>query len=114
MSPELLKEEKYDNKTDVYSFGVLLYHLFEGSLPKYKIKEKLNKKEFPLPNPSDSISKFCIDLISNCLSFDANSRPSFESILSQVRSNSYCFAPNIDFDFVSKRDKELSYIWALK
>ncbi len=108
MSPELLKEEKYDNKTDVYSFGVLLYHLFEGSLPKYTIKSKLKQKEFPLPSPSDSISKFCIDLISRCISFDPKLRPSFENILEQVRLNYYGFAPDINFDFVSKRDQELS------
>lgn len=54
MSPEMLNEDDYDYKTDVYSFGVYLYVLFTGSLPKQKLNEKLSKK-VPLPNPSPSI-----------------------------------------------------------
>ena len=76
MSPELMKDEKYDSKTDVYSFGVLLYFIFVEKLPKYTMKDKLNQKDFPLPKESSpSISDFCIKLISNCLCF------SFFSIL---------------------------------
>lgn len=33
MSPEMQNEEEYDKKTDVYSFGVLLYVL-HASIPK--------------------------------------------------------------------------------
>ncbi|KAK8887744.1 hypothetical protein M9Y10_038798 [Tritrichomonas musculus] len=31
MSPEMQNEDEYDNKTDVYSYGVVLYVLFTGS-----------------------------------------------------------------------------------
>lgn len=108
MSPELLKEEDYDNKTDVYSFGILLYNVFTEKLPKYSLKDKNNQKDFPLPNPSSSISEFCINLISSCLSFDPKNRPSFDEILNQIRTNNYLFADNIDQKLVSQRDNELN------
>lgn len=31
MSPEMLNEETYDNKTDVYSYGIVLFSLFTGA-----------------------------------------------------------------------------------
>ena len=43
MSHEMVSEENYDNKTDVYSYGILLYTLFVGKLPKQSMKEKLDK-----------------------------------------------------------------------
>ena len=84
MAPELLGDEEYSNKVDVYSFAVILCFLFTGTLPKYSLKEKMNKKEFPLPSPSSSISEFGVDLLSRCLSFEYESRPSFEDILNEI------------------------------
>lgn len=34
MSPEMVNEEKYDNKTDVYSYGIVLFAIIAGHLPK--------------------------------------------------------------------------------
>ena len=34
MSSEMLNNENYDNKTDVYSYGIVLFTLFTGRLPK--------------------------------------------------------------------------------
>ena len=33
MSPEVLNESKYNNKTDVWSLGVLIYLLAYGTVP---------------------------------------------------------------------------------
>ena len=65
----------------------------------------MKRKDVPPPNPSSSISKFCIDLILRCLSFDPETRPSFIEILNEVRSNSYSLASNVDQSFVSLRDQ---------
>lgn len=108
IAPELLGDEEYSNKVDVYSFAVILCFLFTGTLPKYSLKEKMNKKEFPLPSPSSSISEFGVDLISRCLSFDYESHPSFEDILNEIRENNYDLAPNVNVNIVAKRDNELS------
>ena len=107
MSPEMLNEEKYDYKTDVYSFGILVYYMFTGKLPKQNLKDKMNGIPINLPNPSDSISKFCIELIKKCLSFDPLKRPSFDDIINDIRKNNYLLASNIDQSVVFHRDHEL-------
>ena len=115
MSPEMLNEEDYDNKTDVYSFGVVLYYMFFGSIPKQSLKDKTTGKQIKVPSsPSSSVSQFCIDLITKCLSPDPANRPSFESILDEMRKNSFGLASNIDPGILSRRDKELEIIGNMK
>lgn len=108
MSPELLKGDKYDYKTDIYSFGILLYFIFCGKLPKYSLKEKISGQEIKLPEKSNSISQNCIDIMQKCLSLDPNDRPSSQEILEQIRCCSYNLAPNVDIGIVEKRDLELN------
>ncbi|KAK8871923.1 hypothetical protein M9Y10_007669 [Tritrichomonas musculus] len=107
MSPEMVREEDYDNKTDVYSFGIILYFLFVGNLPKQSMAEKARSAPIKMPSPSDSISKFCIDLISECLSNNPEDRPSFEMIIEKLKNNSYNLASKVDNEIVSSRHKEL-------
>lgn len=35
MSPEMLSDENYDKKTDIWALGVLLYYLLHGYAPFY-------------------------------------------------------------------------------
>ena len=108
MSPEMLNEEEYDYKTDVYSFGIVIYFLFTGNLPKQSMKDKMKGKEINLPEKSSSISDFCIQLIKRCLSYDPKDRPSSEEILNDLRKNDYSLASSIDKSVVHQRDMELS------
>ena len=110
MSPEMLNKEDYDYKTDVYSFGLVLYFIFIGSLPKQKLKDKMAGNPIKPPQPSESISKFCIELILKCLSYKPSERPSFDAILKMIRDNSYELASFVDQSIVSHRDKELELI----
>lgn len=109
MSPEMAREEEYDNKVDVYSFGKILHIIFTGELPKQSLNDKIKGKKINLPIPSISISKFCIELIDQCLSPKPSKRPSFEDILNMMRTNSYELAPDIDSLILSQRDKELDF-----
>lgn len=109
MSPEMLSEEDYDYKTDIYSFGVVLYYIFVGSSPRQNLKEKMAGKKISLPQPSSSISKVCIDIISKCLSTQPSERPTFEDILKIIRENSYALADFVDQNIVSHRDQELQF-----
>lgn len=43
MSPELINDESYDSKTDVYSFGKILYYIFTGNLPHCKVSDIMKK-----------------------------------------------------------------------
>ena len=108
MSPEMLNEEEYDYKTDVYSFGMVLYVMFVGNLPKQSLKDKMRGKEIDLPNESNSISAFCIQLIKKCLSGDPKDRPTFEEILEDLRENEYSLTSSINKEVIHQRDMELA------
>lgn len=114
MSPEMASEEEYSNKTDVYSFGILLHYIFVGKLPDYNLKDKLHSKPVPMPKPSSQVSQFCIDLMMKCTESKPDSRPSFEDILKEMRDNSYQLAAEIDLPLIKKRDNELSFYESLK
>lgn len=45
MSPEMMMQEDYDNKTDVYSFGIVMCYIFVGRIPKQNITEKAKGKK---------------------------------------------------------------------
>ena len=110
MSPEMQNEEEYDYKTDVYSYGIVLYVLFTGNLPKQSMKDKLNNKPIQFPPPSRSLSSYCIELIKKCLSYEPSKRPSFEDILENMKSNLFEFASEIDTDAVMRRFRELNWL----
>ena len=108
MSPEMLNKEDYDYKTDVYSFGVFLYVLFTGKIPKQSMKDKIKGKKIDMPEISSSISEFCIYLIQKCMEKDPDDRPTFEEILEELRKNEYSLASSIDKLVIQQRDMELS------
>ncbi|KAK8836501.1 hypothetical protein M9Y10_037761 [Tritrichomonas musculus] len=109
MSPEMMKEEDYDNKTDVFSFGIVLYVIFFGNLPKQTMKEKAMGKAINIPEESSSISKCCIELMKICIADDPKERPSFEEILEFLRKCKFMLSPDVDPSIVEQRDKELEY-----
>ena len=113
MSPEMSNEEEYDNKTDVYSFGVLLFVLFTRRFPKQNLKEKLNNKPIKFPEASPAISPFTISLIKKCMSFEANKRPTFEEIVEEMRKHSFKMAEGVDSEIVLHRFKTLNRFRAL-
>lgn len=110
MSPEMMREEEYDNKTDVYSFGIVLYFIFVGELPNQTLREKIMLEKIILPEESPSISKCCIDLISKCISPSPKERPSFNEILDYLRKNNYILSSDVDPLIVKQRDDELESI----
>ena len=110
VSPEMANEENYNNKTDVYSYGVVLFAIFTGHLPKQSLKDKLNKKPVRFPHSSSSISKYCIELIKKCIDYDINKRPSFDEIIDDMRQHSFRLADEIDFNIINQRYLTLDYI----
>ena len=108
MSPEMASEEEYDSKTDVYSYGVVLFALFTGSLPKQSMRDRMTNAPMKYPAASSKISEFCIDLIKRCTSFESSSRPTFDEILEDMFRHSFCLAPEIDTKLVMRRYRELN------
>ncbi|KAK8898306.1 hypothetical protein M9Y10_000589 [Tritrichomonas musculus] len=108
MSPEMVNEEEYNNKTDVYSYGIVLLALFTGRLPKQSVRDKMNKVDMKYPSASSKISEICIDLIKRCTSFKASLRPTFDEIIEYMFSNSFSLTPEVDTNLILRRYRELN------
>ena len=107
MSPEMLDQKDYDNKTDVYSYGIVLFVLLTGSLPKQKITDKMSRKPIQFPAHS-SITSDGIELIKKCTSFYANERPSFKEIIDFIERKSFKIAAEVDIEILRERFNDLS------
>ena len=78
MAPEILNEEDYDEKVDVYSFGVLVFFVLSGGqMPIIKMREQMRGKKAEIPSIFTTFAK---DLINSCWNFDPKDRPSFSEI----------------------------------
>ena len=110
MSPEMLNNEEYTNKTDVYSYGIVLFAIFTGNVPKQNLTDKMTKKRIPLPRPSSSISSLCISIIEKCTRFEPEERPSFTEIIECMHIGSFALAKEVDSRTINNRYSELKRI----
>lgn len=87
MAPEVIDELEYDEKVDVYSFGVLAFFILSGGqLPEIKMSEKMKGKKAPIPS---SFTKFSQELVSECWNFNSADRPSFSDIVEKMVQNDF-------------------------
>lgn len=87
MAPEIINEEPYDEKVDVYSFGVLVYFIISGGeLPNIKIRDVCLGKSADIPSSFPTLAQ---QLIEACWIYDTNMRPSFESICDILEQNNF-------------------------
>ena len=82
MAPEILNGSKYCNKVDVWSLGVLLYEILQGSTPfkgKSQIEKlgNVNKEQIVF---TFSISQAAKNLIHRLLSKNPKNRPNVSEI----------------------------------
>ena len=107
-SPEFVSKKEFDNKIDIYSYGILLYYIFVGNIPKQSLQDKIDGKPIKLTNPSNSISSYCLDVVRKCTSFNPKDRPTMDEILSELRDHSYNLAPEIESEAVLTRHRALN------
>jgi len=88
MAPEVAKSLPYNQKADVYSFGIILWELNAYKKPY----EGMNKDEFYMrvvegkerPPINKKWPEELVQLMQECWSFDARLRPSFHEIVERL------------------------------
>jgi tetratricopeptide (TPR) repeat protein/tRNA A-37 threonylcarbamoyl transferase component Bud32 len=80
MSPEQVRGEKVDARSDIFSFGVLLYRMAAGEFPfagpteVSTLAKILETRQEPLRTKNDSIPQELERIVDKCLQKDANDR----------------------------------------
>lgn len=92
MAPEIINEEDhYDEKVDVYSFGVLVFFIMTGGLlPKIRIGDILTGKKAEIPT---TFTEFAKKLINDCWNLEPKDRPSFKDIVDELDKNPLQLVP---------------------
>ena len=86
MAPELILNQKYTEKVDVWSLGVITYQLLSGRTPFdaskiKKINYNIVNKDIKFPDKQwGGISNNAKDFIKHCLDRNQTSRPSINKL----------------------------------
>ena len=86
IAPEILKEEKYDEKIDIWSFGVIAIEIIEGEPPnlresRLKIFQKILDGEVAL-SKNDGISTEYSEFVGSCLKLNPSERMDADNLIS--------------------------------
>jgi eukaryotic-like serine/threonine-protein kinase len=94
MSPEQIRGQSLDHRTDIYSFGCVMFELFAGKPPYTGNSEnELLNKHLRAPIPSaETYNKYltyeCVQLVKAMLAKDPADRPvSMDEVLGYLRAN---------------------------
>ena len=95
MAPDLYSKEKYNEKVDIYSFGIVLYQLFTEREPYAEEIKKFDSQKilYNIVNhnlrptiPSDMVDSPICKLIKQCWDKSPNIRPDIKSVIATLRT----------------------------
>jgi mitogen-activated protein kinase kinase kinase 9 len=107
----MVRGERYTKKTDVFSFGVLLYEIVTGERA-YDLKLTLFQLinligNGRMPEVPKTVVPFVGDMIRSCWSLDPEKRPAFNEILCELRKNEFKVFPSVNPERIRQFVREL-------
>eukprot|EP01127_Copromyxa_protea_P016312 TRINITY_DN4820_c0_g1_i1.p1 TRINITY_DN4820_c0_g1~~TRINITY_DN4820_c0_g1_i1.p1 ORF type:complete len:577 (-),score=80.70 TRINITY_DN4820_c0_g1_i1:160-1890(-) len=91
MAPEIIAKGKFSEKTDVYSFGIILWEIYvekrpyEGVGHAFQVMYKVVAENLRPEVPSDCPPQWA-GLIISCVSTKPSERPSFKRIITELKN----------------------------
>ena len=89
MSPEMLREEEYDKKTDVFSMGIAMYELCFFQSPKkagMTLDGNIILKNVPLTKNQNYYSKQLLTILQSMITENKNQRPTSSQLCQTIRA----------------------------
>ena len=92
MSPEMISNKKYNEKADVFSFGIVLWEIYTRKIPYRDLKMSANKlvalvvRKRARPTIPPEMPKKYRNLMVACWAHHAADRPSFVQIVTKLKA----------------------------
>lgn len=96
MAPEVISGERYDGKSDVYAFGILMYEVLTETLPypayqskklsDFNLKSKIVNEDYR-PEFTVPVKPALKKLVMQCWTRNPKDRPTFEEIYNKLAFN---------------------------
>jgi len=113
MAPEIVNQQRYNSKVDVWALGVIAHILLTGAPPFYG-KEKRdiflsilnNQPNFG--NRKNNLSNFAVRFVEQCLTKDQSMRPTMQEVLDHPWLDANTEAPQVSAEVIADITKNLT------